>query len=149
MARVLKTMNYHLTVIDERSQVIDVFEGADRKVAMSFVEFIETETIRRNSYIIVCTPSHKYDYNVLHKVIEKDIKPKYIGMLCSLLKLKDYLSKTYEAYGGDQVNLENFYSPIGLDTGGGSPAEIAASIAAEMLSIQYDKSGHKHMRGDY
>lgn len=148
LTKILKTMNYHLTVVDDRKEVIGVIEGADRKVHTSFVDFIETEEIHKDSYIIVCTPSHKYDYNVLHKVIEKDIRPKYIGMLCSLSKLKDYLNKTYEAYGKD-VNLDNFYSPIGLDTGGGSPEEIAVSIAAEILSVQYNKSNHNHMRGDY
>jgi len=148
LTKVLKTMNYHLTVIDARKEVMDVFEGADRKVHESFTHFLEKEKMHKDSYIIVCTPSHQYDYNVLHKVIEKDIKPKYIGMLCSLSKLEDYLSRTYEAY-GKEINLDNFYSPIGLNLGGGSPEEIAISIAAEMLSVQYNKQGHHHMRGNY
>lgn len=148
LARVLKTLGYHLTVIDDREEVIERFAGADRKVQKPFVTFIEEEHIRDNSYIVVCTPSHKHDYNVLHSIIEKELKPRYIGMLCSKIKLKDYLTKTYDAFGSD-VDLEHFYSPIGLDTGGGSPEEIAVSIAAEMLTIMYDKKGHRHMRGDY
>jgi len=148
LTKILKTMPYHITVIDDRPEVIEVFEGADETHCISFTEYIETHSIRAGSYVIVCTPSHKYDYNVIHKVIELDLKPKYIGMLCSLPKLKDYLSKTYKQFGKD-IDLSNFYSPIGLDTGGGSPAEIAISIAAEMLAIEYKKTGHKHMRGDY
>jgi xanthine dehydrogenase accessory factor len=66
-------------------------------------------------------------------------------MLCSPTKLKDYLDKTYQAF-GPQTDLSHFYSPIGLDTGGGSPEEIAISIAAEILSIHHDKKGHKHLR---
>ncbi|MGM0436576.1 MAG: XdhC family protein, partial [Bacillota bacterium] len=69
----------------------------------------------------------------------------YMGMLCSPEKLNEYLEATYETYGKD-VNLSHFYAPIGLDTGGGSPEEIAVSIAAEMLSIIHGKKGHKHMR---
>lgn len=148
LARVLRTLGYHMTVIDEREEVIEGFRYADRKVHQSFVDFIDEEGLRDNSYVIVCTPSHKYDYNVLHKIQEKKYKLKYMGMLCSKIKLEDYLSKTYDAFGGD-IDLRNFYSPIGLDTGGGSPEEIAVSIAAEMLTIMYDKQGHNHMRGDY
>jgi len=148
LTNVLKTMPYHITVIDDRPEVIEVFQGADEIYCISFTDFIEEQSIRTGSYVIVCTPSHKYDYNVIHKVIELDLKPRYIGMLCSLPKLKDYLSKTYEHF-GKGIDLSNFYSPIGLDTGGGSPAEIAISIASEMLSIEYNKTGHKHMRGSY
>ena len=46
------------------------------------------------------------------------IKPKYFGMFCSK-KIADYLEKSYEAHGKD-IDLSNFYSPIGLQTGGDS-----------------------------
>ncbi|MDA3846424.1 MAG: XdhC/CoxI family protein [Vallitaleaceae bacterium] len=148
LTNILKTMPYHITVIDDRPEVIQVFHGADETYCMAFTDYIEAHSIKQGSYVIVCTPSHKYDYNVIHKVLELSLKPKYIGMLCSITKLKDYLSKTIDAFGED-VDLSNFYSPIGLDTGGGSPAEIAISIAAEMLTIEYNKHGAKHMRGKY
>ena len=48
------------------------------------------------------------------------------------------------------VDLTNFYSPVGLDTGGGSPEEIAISICAEILAVKNGKTGHRHMRpGEY
>ena len=141
----LKTMNYFVTVIDHRELIIDAFSGADRKELMGFSEYLDKEGLKEDSYVIVCTPSHEYDYNVLHKVISLGLKPKYIGMLCSPLKLQDYLEKTYEAF-GSHVDLTNFYSPIGLDIGGQSPEEIAKSITAEILAVQNGKAGHKHMR---
>ncbi len=98
-----------------------------------------------DSFVIVCTPSHKHDYNVINKVIEKKIKLQYIGMLCSPEKLNDYLGKTYDTFGKD-VDLSNFYSPIGLDLGGGSPEEIAISISSEILAVSHSKEGHLHMR---
>lgn len=145
LATVLGRMNYYLTVIDEREAVYNAFEGANRKVHSSFIDFIEKESIREGSYVIVCTPSHQHDYNVINKILELKLKPKYIGMLCSPAKLQSYLTKTYERFGKD-IDLSNFYSPIGLDTGGGSPEEIAISIAAEILAVGYNKTGHKHMR---
>ena len=145
LTNVLKTMNFHITVVDEREEVIQHFKGGDKVVHMPFVEFIETNGLEENSFVVVCTPSHKHDYNVINKVIEKQIKLKYIGMLCSKEKLKDYLEKTYQVF-GTKVNLKQFYSPIGLDLGGGSPEEIAISITSEILAVSHKKVGHLHMR---
>lgn len=142
---VLKTMDYHVTIVESRPEVFEQIKGADRKVMMNYADFIDAEGLMEGSYAIISTPSHKYDYNVMYKVFEHKLKPKYIGMLCSREKLKDFLDKTYEDFGKD-IDLSNFYSPIGLDTGGGSPAEIAVSIAAEMLAVEYGKPGHNHMR---
>ena len=148
-ANILKTMNFHVTVIDERTPVYEAFKGADRKVNTSFTDFIANEGIEDGSFVLVCTPSHKNDYNVIYKVLELGFKPKYIGMLCSLPKLRDFLGKIYEKF-GENIDLTNLYSPVGLDTGGGSPEEIAVSITAEIMAVNHGKTGHRHMRpGDY
>jgi len=84
----------------------------------------------------------------MHKIIEKQLDLKYVGMLCSKNKLKDYLVKTHEKF-GENLDLTNHYAPIGIDTGGGSPAEIAISIGAEILAVYYNKTGNKHMRDAY
>ncbi|MDD3712643.1 MAG: XdhC family protein, partial [Candidatus Izemoplasmatales bacterium] len=145
LTNVLKTMNYHVTVIDERTEVIEKFSGADILVNKGFVDFIDQDIIKDGDYIIVCTPSHKYDYHVINRILEKQIKPKYLGMLCSPDKIRGYLASTYEKYGKD-IDLSFFYSPIGLELGGMTPEEIAISITAEILALTYQKKGHRHMR---
>ncbi|XFA98929.1 XdhC family protein [Candidatus Izemoplasma sp. B36] len=145
LVNVLKTMNFHVTVIDDRKEVIDNFKNADILINKPFVKYIEEEGLKTNSFIIVCTPNHKQDYHVINKVIELDIKPKYMGMLCSPEKLDEYLTSTYKKFGKD-IDLSYFYSPIGLDLGGGSPEEIAISITSEILAISNDKKNHSHMR---
>lgn len=148
LAKVLKTMNFHLTVIDDRQEVVERFTGADRLVNQGFVKFIEAEGIKKNSFIVVCTPSHKYDYHVINKIIEMDLKPKYLGMLCSPEKLDAYLKATYKEH-GKAIDLSYFYAPVGLDLGGNSPEEIAISITSEILAVSNGKSNHSHMRSVY
>lgn len=147
LARVLKPLGFFTTIIDERDYVINSLDdSADIKVNEGFVEYIEKHGLPDNRYIVVCTPSHTNDYNVLNKILELKIKPKYFGMLCSKKKINDYLEKAYEVYGRD-IDLSNFYSPIGLQTGGDSPEEVAISIAGEILSVFYDKADiNSHMR---
>lgn len=147
LARVLKPLGFFTTIIDERDYVINSLDdSANVKVNEGFVEYIEKHGLPDNRYIVVCTPSHTNDYNVLNKILELKIKPKYFGMLCSKKKIADYLAKAYEVYGKD-IDLSNFYSPIGLQTGGDSPEEVAISIAGEILSVFYGKEKiNSHMR---
>lgn len=147
LARVLKPLSFYTTIIDERDYVINSLDdSADVKVNEGFVEYIEKHGLPDNRYIVVCTPSHTNDYNVLNKILELKIKPKYFGMLCSKKKIGDYLAKAKEQFGED-IDLTNFYSPIGLQTGGDSPEEVAISIAGEILSVFYGKESiNSHMR---
>ena len=147
LARVLKPLGFYTTIIDERDYVINALDdAANVKVNEGFVEYIEKHGIPNDRYIVVCTPSHTNDYNVLNKILELKIKPKYFGMLCSKKKIQDYLEKSYEVYGRD-IDLSNCYSPIGLITGGDSPEEVAISIAGEILSVFYGKEDiNSHMR---
>lgn len=145
LTNVLKTMNFYVSVIDDREEVIKAFTGGDNVIHSPFVDFINEGHIEPNSYIVVCTPSHKHDYNVLHALIKQDISVRYAGMLCSTEKLKDYMDQTKKTF-GTTIQMNHFYSPIGLDIGGGSPEEIAISITSEILAVHYNKNGHKHMR---
>lgn len=147
LCHVLKTMPFYVTIVENRDEVAATIQGADEVVNMSYADYIDEYGIEDDGYVIICTPSHTYDYNVMHKVIENNYHPKYIGMLCSKIKLEDFMEKTYETFGKD-VDLGNFYSPIGLDTGGNMPEEIAISIAAEILAVMHNKSDHKHMRNE-
>ncbi len=147
LARVLKPLNFHVTIIDERKSVIDALDdSADIKVCQGFVDYINENGLPNNRYIVVCTPSHTNDYHVLNAILEKNIKPAYFGMLCSKRKIGEYMAKAYEKFGKD-LQLDNFYSPIGLDIGGDSPEEIAISISAEILASYYHKSQkNSHLR---
>ena len=147
LARVIKPLGFHTTIIDERQIVINQLDDSvDIKVAEGFVDYIHNHGLRENAYIVVCTPSHTNDYHVLNAILEQKYKPAYFGMLCSKKKIAEYMEKAYEQFGHD-IKLDNFYSPIGLSIGGNSPEEIAISIAAEILSVYYGKEDiNSHLR---
>jgi len=146
LARLLKPLGFFITIIDDRKEVLDALDNsADVKVHEGFADYIEKHGIPNDRYIVVSTPSHLHDFDVLNKIFELNIKPRYFGMLCSKKKVGDYLEKARQIHG--EIDLTNFYSPIGLQTGGDSPEEVAISIAAEILSIYYGKDKvNAHMR---
>jgi len=145
LVKVLAPLNFHITVIDERPDIIESFTGGDVKIHAKFTDYIDKNGINDHSFVVVCTPSHLHDYHVINKIIEKKLKPKYVGMLCSLEKLKDYLDATYQQF-GREIDLSYFYSPIGLELGGGSPEDIAISIVGEILAVHHDIKQVRHMR---
>ena len=146
IAKLLSEMNYFVTVIDNREELLqEVKKYANCVVNSGFAEFFEDNNIKENSYLVVATPSHIYDYDVLDVIIEKKLKIAYFGMLCSRKKIHDYLLRIKDKYG--DVDLSNFYSPIGLDLGGDSPEEVAISVVSEIQAFHYKKSDiNSHMR---
>ena len=145
LTKLLKPLGFYTTVIDDRKEILDALgDSADAKICEEFAGFFDIYGVHANSYIVVSTPSHTHDFDVLDKILEKKIKPKYFGMLCSKKKIGDYLDRVYAKYGKD-IDLSNLYSPIGLPTGGDSPEEVAISIASEILSVYYGKE-NRHLR---
>lgn len=145
LGRLLNTMSFFTHVVESRTDVYETIDFAGRKYNMGFGEFVEKTDIPCDSFIVICTPSHKFDYDVVSSFLKKGKLPRYVGMLASRTKLRGFMEKIRADF-GVEADLADLYSPAGLDTGGGSPEEIAVSIAAEILAVKYEKSGNKHMR---
>lgn len=143
VSRVLEMIGFYTHIIDERKEVLSALETGKQKHLCHFEEFIEKGKIDSNSWILVCTPSHQFDFEVVEAVLTHKIDPKYLGLLASGKKKKVLL----ERLGSEsELNRDLFFCPVGLDTGGVSPNEIAISIAAEMMSVKYRKTGHLHLK---
>jgi xanthine dehydrogenase accessory factor len=63
-----------------------------------------------------------------------------LGLIGSVTKTEK-IFKRLEKDGVSREKLEEVRSPIGLDTGGDTPGEIAVSIVAEMLTVRYQRTG--------
>ena len=146
IAKLLSEMNYFVSLIDNREELLqEAKKYANYIVNSGFADFFEKYDIKQNAYIVVATPSHMYDYDVLDKIISKELKISYFGMLCSRKKIHDYLGRVKAKHG--EVKLDNFFAPIGLDIGGDSPEEVAMSVVSEIQAFHYKKSDvNSHMR---
>jgi len=135
----LKKLDYFVTVIDDRKEVLEKISGADEKILGSFEKTLENQKVAENAYFVIVTYQHKYDGLVLNHIYKSGWSPKYVGMVSSRSKQKILLDKLKAEV--PDANLENCFIPVGLDIGGGSPGEIALSIIAEIQSVRYGKSG--------
>lgn len=136
---VLRHVGFSTTVVDDRQEYAnrERFRQADQvKVINSFENAFENIETDENSYIVIMTRGHSYDYIVLKQALEK--KSAYVGMIGSKIKVADTMEKLKKD-GFTEGELERVYSPIGIQIYGETPEEIAISIAAEMIKV---RSGH-------
>ena len=139
----LKQLNYHISLIDDRKDVLEDVPGANEKICAPFVEALNDKPVPKDAFFIIATYQHKYDGVVLHKIYGSDWQPKYVGLVSSRSKKKRMTDELLEKY--PDANIEALYTPAGLSIGGTLPHEIAISIISEMQTVAHDKKV-KHLR---
>lgn len=101
---------------------------------------LENIEVDNRSYFVLMSHNYNYDIAVLKLLLKEKIIP-YIGILGPLKKYQRMLKDLKEQ--GFQVNhedLNKIYSPVGLEIGAETPAEIGLSILAEIQSVITGKS---------
>ena len=146
IARHLRGMPYHVTVIDHRPEMNEGTEGADRVLIGDYLAMLAQEPVPSGGYFLIATPSHVFDYDILRHVMGAAYQPRYVGMLGSKNKVETMTERLAQDLGRDRVDWSVLYSPVGLDVGGPTPDEIAIAIIAEMQAVRHAKAGHRHMR---
>ena len=139
----LSFLKYFVTVIDERNGIFTDFPNINKTISSTVSNFFKNNTIEDESYIIISTPSHAHDYEVLKNTYLSS-KPKYIGMLASKTKANLMVKNLKEEV--PNADLSILHTPVGLDIGGPTPHEIAISIISELQTIKYKKNEIKKMR---
>ncbi|GAB1475664.1 XdhC/CoxI family protein [Bacillota bacterium] len=136
---ILRYVGFATLVADDRAEFANElrFPEANRvEVLKSFEDAFAGMEPDENSYIIIVTRGHSYDYTVLKQSLGQSRA--YIGMIGSRGKVADTM-KRLEAEGFSQAELNKVYSPIGLSIFAETPEEIAVSVAAEMIKV---RAGH-------
>lgn len=95
--------------------------------------------------VVIATHGHACDRNVLAELLRRGERPAYTGLVASARKWRT-IGEELRAELGPDLDLSAVYAPAGLRLGGGSPAEIALSIAAEIQAVTTGAGRHDHMR---
>lgn len=141
----LKRLNFRLTVIDDRAELLKEMAAGGHVRTFLLDQFFKEEKIPAGGFAVIATYSHDTDYEVLKKIYELQGLPRYIGLIASRKKRDQMISRLREEL-GKGVDLTGLYCPCGLDIGGRSPDEIAISVIAEIQALRYDRKGHRHLK---
>ncbi len=136
LSELASKMDFHISLFDDRTDLNTLAKNKfvhEKKIIESYErigEFIESG---KNVYVVVMTLGYKFDEIVIRRLFDKNFK--YFGVLGSRAKMKTLL-KNLEKEGFDKKKLAQIRTPIGLPINSRTPAEIAVSIAAEIIAVK-------------
>ena len=129
---------FTVTVLDDREEFADPRRFPGAKVVLgSFDLALERLGVDEASYVVIVTRGHTHDMDVLVQALRTPAR--YIGLMASRSKRARMVAALREAGLGEDA-LARVHSPIGLDIGAETPAELAVSIVAEMIQVRAGKS---------
>ena len=131
---VLTRVGFRCTVLDDRPGFADpaLFPTAEAVKCIDFARIDDAVSIGPEDYVCVTTRGHLYDLIVQAQVLKKH--PCYVGVVGSRRKAAAVGRALVEKYGITPGELALVTTPVGLEIAAETPAEIAVSIAAQMIA---------------
>lgn len=137
IARIARMCDFRVAVVDDRP----AFASAERHpdvheaLAAPWEEGVARFAPARDARCVVVTRGHHDDERVLREMARRGYEPVYLGMIGSRTKQKLVFEKL-RASGVAEAFLARIRTPIGLDIGGRTHAEIAVSVVAELVRLR-------------
>ena len=132
LIRLLTELECHVTCYDTREEWLARLPATPRLTRVLSVDLPgEVAGLPDDAFVLLMTMGHTTDRPILLEILRTRTFP-YLGVIGSAAKAQRLKKDITEA--GLPTSLrDSFYCPVGLDVGGNHPAEIAVSIAAQLL----------------
>jgi xanthine dehydrogenase accessory factor len=134
MVRQLNLLNYRVWVVEDREAFAlqTLFPAAENVIRCDYDSVEVKLNLTRRDHAVVMTRGHETDYQILRWLLLTEAD--YIGCVGSRRKIA-LTKERLLADGLTEARIGRLHAPVGLLIGAQTPAEIAVSIAAEL--IQY------------
>ncbi len=133
LAPLLTKCDFFCTVIEDREDFADpALFGPGVKTRCIPMEELHTliPEITEDDYVCIMTRGHNNDYRVQYEMLKTPAR--YIGVIGSRKKIAG-VRERLQKDGYKETDLDRITAPIGLEIGSDTPAEIAVSIAAQLI----------------
>ena len=130
----LNHLEFRCIVFDDREEFSrpDLFPGAEKVILGDFENIGKHITLAKNDYAVIVTRGHLWDLEAWAFTL--DSPAAYIGVIGSKAKhalVKERLRE--RGFTPEQINAPRVHAPIGMEIKSDTPAEIAVSIAGELI----------------
>ncbi len=134
LAPLLATLDFDITVVDERPDLAtpERFERCEVH-NVDPVAFVAERPADAAEFWLVVTHDHRLDQDLIEQLLQRPHR--WVGMIGSRAKVARFLRR-FRAAGLDAALFDRLAAPVGLDIGAETPAEIAVSIAAELVRVR-------------
>ena len=135
---VLTNVGFRCLVIDDRPEFANrsLFPTAHEIVVGDFQRIDDFVKITENDYLVVMTRGQQFDLIVQEQVLRK--RTAYVGVIGSREKIAQTNARLQEA-GIPREALARVHTPIGIPIKAETPAEIAISIAGELIRVRAER----------
>jgi len=135
LAPLLVSVGMRVVVLDNRPDLATMADNtfADERRVVDFADVIPHVQEGDRSYVAIMTFGHRHDELVLEQLVARRLR--YLGMMGSAAKVAA-LRERLLARGISREALDAVHAPIGLPIGSNTPAEIAVSIAAQIIAVR-------------
>lgn len=135
ITRQAQLLDFDVTVLEDRPH----FAGKERFPGATIIEADVAETIATlkygwHTFLIIATRGHKMDGDCVLAAVSTSVR--FIGLLGSRRK-KVLIDAMLREHGVDEARIQSIRSPVGLNLGGRTPAEIALAVIAEITQERY------------
>jgi len=135
LAQIGKMLDFTVLVVDNRLEFAnrERLPCADMIIAKDYQDAIRDLPPLDTAYAVIVTHRHVHDFEVLEQCVQHPFH--YLGMIGSETKVKKAFQQLREKGISDEA-IRKIHAPIGIDIGANTPAEIALSIAAELVAVR-------------
>lgn len=135
LARYAHDLEFHVTVVDDRAEYCNSenIPYADTHLVGRYDEVLPSLNVEAGACCVIVTRGHNHDEEALLHLIRK--QPGYLGMIGSRRKIK-LIFEDLLRQGIPEEQLARVHAPIGIDIGSRTVAEIAISIAAQLVEYR-------------
>jgi xanthine dehydrogenase accessory factor len=135
LVRLLEGTDTYVLWIDERPELLNEPLPGHTRLRIVADPAAEAATLPAGMHVRVMTHSHSRDFEIIDALLARDDLAS-IGLIGSKSKWANFRSRLRKM-GVTEDDLASVKCPIGLpEVGGKRPAEIAISVAAELLSLR-------------
>ena len=129
---ILASVDFRVTVFDSREEFAkkELFPTAETIICGDYEKVSDYLTIDENDYLVIMTSGHSFDFAVERQVLMGDFAN--VGVIGSRSKTASVNKRLHEA-GVSEEKTALVHTPIGTAIRAVTPAEIAVSIAGEMI----------------
>ena len=136
----LTRLDFRIVLYDERPDTNTLHQNTyvDAKVIGSYDEVGERigssgGSNGHDQYVVIMTFGYRTDAVVVRQLLGRPLR--YLGMMGSAAKIAQ-LRVQLAAEGFSPEHLARLHAPIGVSIGSRTPAEIAVSVAAELIRVR-------------
>ncbi|MDR2477975.1 MAG: XdhC family protein [Treponema sp.] len=138
----LTRLEFRCVVFDDREEFTrrELFPGAANIIRGEFDKIEKYLSLESGDYAVIVTRGHIWDYDAFTFALHS--RAAYIGVIGSRAKHAFVREKLIQAgCTAAEIDAPRVHAPIGVDIKSKSPAEVAVSIAAELIRVRAGGQG--------